>query len=85
MPGAKGLQKQTTHKEIVSAMFRLSDAGLEIPVNEKDLKRLPKIPNTGARVSKKGHMVDHSNFMSLEETDEATSTRQGLVKNNFTS
>lgn len=65
------LQKATTQKEIASAMMRLGADGLNVPVNINDLKKLPKIPNTGARVLKKKGVTDLGSAMvSLDEVDE---------------
>lgn len=48
----KCLPKAHTQKEIVSAMVRLNQYGIQVPVNMADFKNLPVIPNTGARTAK---------------------------------
>jgi hypothetical protein len=44
--------------DIVSAMVRLNEDGVQVPFKIEDLKKLPKIPNTGARV-KKNVVAEH--------------------------
>ena len=51
----KPLGKHAQEKEIVSAMVRLNNEGLNVPVKFEELKRLPVIPNTGTRLKKKGN------------------------------
>lgn len=70
MPKSLGKNKQ--EKEIVSAMVRLNTQGLNVPVKFEELKKLPIIPNTGARLKKKGKtdLYAQNNFFSLNEEDE---------------
>ena len=53
-----GMYRNNTTNDIVSAMVRLNEKGLSVPFKIEDLKMLPKIPNTGARV-KKHVIADH--------------------------
>ena len=49
----KSIKRTGTEKEIVSAMIRLNTKGERELVNIEDVKRLPVIPQTGARILKK--------------------------------
>jgi len=69
-PNQKNLSKAATHVEIVSAMVRLNNQGLSVPFKIEDFKKLPKIPNTGARVMKKKNITDlgaGKNMISIDE------------------
>lgn len=55
------MKKNATKKDIVSALVRLNNEGLSVPVTIEELKKLPIIPNTGGiRMKKKCH----SDFMN---------------------
>ena len=47
-----GMHRNNTTNDVVSAMVRLNEKGLSVPFKIEDLKKLPKIPNTGTRVKK---------------------------------
>lgn len=66
------IKKSSTEKEIVSAMVRLNNQGLKVPLNFEEMKNLPIIPNTGSRIKKKNFtdLGPHNNFMSLKEENE---------------
>lgn len=66
----KSLQKVQTEKEIVSAMVRLNNQGMNVPLKLEELKKLPLIPLTGARIYKKKMFTDlgpRNNYLPLEE------------------
>ena len=66
----KSLQKVQPEKEIVSAMVRLNNQGLNVPLKLEELKKLPLIPLTGARIYKKKMFTDlgpRNNYTPLEE------------------
>lgn len=56
----------------MSAMVRLNNEGLNVPVKFEELKRLPVIPNTGIRLKKKGNtdIYQKQDFFALNEEDE---------------
>ena len=65
----KGLSKNHTEKEIVSAMVRLNQDGHEVPVNLNELKNLPKIPQSGAQVHNLSIQEIQSAHLRSLETD----------------
>ena len=53
-------------KEIVSAMVRLNNQGLNVPVKFEELKKLPLIPNTSTMKKKVfTDMLPQQNYLSL--------------------
>ena len=53
-------------------MFRLNTQGLDVPVKFEGLKKLTIIPNTGARLKKKGKtdLYGKEDFFALNEEEE---------------
>ncbi len=54
-------------------MVRLNNQGLHVPLKLDELKKLPLIPNTGARLIKKKAITDLgpiNNNITLEEGEE---------------
>ena len=72
------MKRDGSKKEIVSAMVRLNNQGLYVPLKVEDLK-YPLIPGTATRVMKKKNKTDlgtrHNEFLS--EDDEFNSTNKG--------
>lgn len=64
------MKKTSTAADIASAMVRLNTQGLQVPVRLEELKKLPIIPGTGARLKKKNltDLGPVQNYLSLNET-----------------
>ena len=63
----------TNEKEIVSALVRLNSEGHNVPLNAADIKKLPVIPQTGARTMKKKYVTDlgpNTGFLSIHEKED---------------
>lgn len=72
------MKKDSSKKEIVSAMVRLNHKGLYVPIKAEDLK-YPLIPGTATRIFKKKNMTDLGtrNNELLSEEDEFNSINKG--------